>query len=137
MNFFTKEWYYAMQDIESNKERVERAFEEYRRCETAQFEKISPVWLRKFQFHDKRVQTACPTDGGYVITFEREGKPDGDVGEILFKAAVVKHEEQALAGAWWLYEEVYKTAVGYEIHILFDRQGLFECVFECEDVVLR
>lgn len=36
--------------------------------------------------------------------------------------------------AWWLYDEIYRTEKGYEVHVLLDQGGLCELTVECRDV---
>ena len=42
-----------------------------------------------------------------------------------------------LAGAVWLYEELYRSERGFEVHALLERAGeLFYLTLECEAIAL-
>ncbi|MDF2596910.1 MAG: hypothetical protein K0R69_3251 [Clostridia bacterium] len=42
-----------------------------------------------------------------------------------------------LNGAWWLYDEIYGTNDGYEIHVLLQKNELIDFIFTVTDVEFK
>lgn len=95
--------------------------------------------LETFHFHDERVLSFRKRGRDYRLSFYCDGDRDCQVMKIRFVNAVIQKQEKRLHGAWWLYEELYKTDSGYEVHVLLDRNGrtdLTELILTCDDVLL-
>ncbi|WP_310139560.1 DUF4085 family protein [Paenibacillus amylolyticus] len=41
-----------------------------------------------------------------------------------------------MVGSYWIYDELYRTDRGYEVHVLFSGVGDPECIIRCEDIVI-
>jgi hypothetical protein len=66
---------------------------------------------------------------------------DGDV-KVTFKKAKILEQEGELIGAFWVYDELYKSKNGYEIHTMLAKYGgkRQECIYltlDCEDVIVE
>ena len=143
-------------------EEVYRDFEEYRALCEKQTEKtmdeawelqrtqgLDKVWTRGYSLHDSRVQSVKREGEDLVIEFNRENalKLHEDLGEeflfpeiraIRFRDAEILKQEEPLENAWWLYDEIWKSERGYEIHALLWREhGVFELTIECREPELE
>lgn len=107
-----------------------QTFEDYRLFAESQFADGYPAWMEDFSFFDYTVASARRSGRDYVITLE-------PFKQVVFKNATVIKKERILAGSRWMYSEVYKTDVGYEIHGLCERKDMLEFIIECEDVNLN
>jgi len=122
---------------EDCKNKMEKVFEDYQEYECSQFSDSQPHFLKKFMFHDSRVLSMRKKGNNYLLSFEIDADDDWSVKRVIFENATILKKEKQLAGAWWLYEEVHKTQEGYEICILFYKNGLFEVVLKCDNVILE
>ena len=50
----------------------------------------------------------------------------------MFKNAEIIEQDGDLSGAWWLYDEIYKTDNGFEIHALLENDELMYLTIKCE-----
>lgn len=140
-------------------EEVYRDFEDYRaQCEKQTEKTMAEVWnLQKahgldkiwtggYSLHDSRVQSVKREGEDLVIKFNRENdlKLHEELGEeeflfpeiraIRFRDAEILKQEQQVENAWWLYDEIWKSERGYEIHALLWREhGVFELTIECRE----
>lgn len=117
--------------------KTKRAFEEYKEYENSQFSDNKPQFLAKFMFHDSIVLSMRKHKNDYCLTFDIDEDDDSNIKRIIFKNAEVVLMERMLAGAYWLYEEVHKKDDGYEICVLFYRNGIFEFTIKCDDILLE
>ena len=139
-------------------EEVYRDFEDYwARCKT-QTEKtmeeawdlqraqgLEKVWTGGHSLHDSLVQSVKREGEDLVIEFDRENDPEllEELGEeflfpeikaIRFRDAEILKQEQPLENAWWLYDEIWKSERGYEIHaLLWQENDVFELTIECRE----
>ena len=45
-----------------------------------------------------------------------------------------RKQEEPLENTWWLYDEIWKSERGYEIHaLLWKERGVFELTIECRE----
>lgn len=54
----------------------------------------------------------------------------------LIAPEIMKLDEQII-GSTWLYNELYRTGDGYEVHVLFAGKGMPELMVRCKDIVLE
>ena len=118
---------------------------------------LDKVWTRGYSLHDSRVQSVKREGEDLIIEFEvedpeerladiRENDPEllEEMGEahflfpeikaIRFRDAEILKQEGALENAWWLYDEIWKTDRGYEIHaLLWQENDVFELTIECRE----
>ena len=57
-----------------------------------------------------------------------------NIKQIIFKDCTVLKQDSSLHGAWWLYDEIYKTDKGYEIHALLQNKQLIDFIVNATDV---
>lgn len=118
----------------ANEKRMRLVMDEYRQAQKA--ENI-PEHIRKhFHFHDcsvtqltsgKQVVIRLDTQGGFTnknkVTFDA-------VDEIV-------RQDGRIVGSCWIYDELYRTDSGYEVHILFSGEGMPELIIRCADIVVE
>lgn len=143
-------------------EEVYRDFEEYRALCEKQTEKtmdeawnlqraqgLDKVWTGEHSLHDSLVQSVKREGEDLVIEFSRENvlKLHEELGEeeflfpeiraIRFRDAEILKQEEPLENTWWLYDEIWKTDRGYEIHaLLWKENDVFELTIECRETEL-
>ena len=144
-------------------EEVYRDYEDYRALCEEQTEKtmaevwnlqraqgLDKVWTGEHSLHDSSVLNMKREGEDLVIEFNRENalKLHEDLGEeeflfpeiraIRLRDAEILKQEEPLENAWWLYDEIWKSERGYEIHALLWREhGVFELTIECREPELE
>ena len=110
---------------------------------------LDKVWTGAHSLHDSLVQSVKREGEDLVIEFDREIDPEllEELGEeflfpeiraIRFRDAEILKREQPLENAWWLYDEIWKSERGYEIHaLLWKEHGVFEMTIECREPELE
>jgi len=73
-------------------------------------------------FHDCTVTSCRKRGNDLIISFDNSGGFT-NIDNLILKNCVVLKQEQPLHGSWWLYDEVYKTDIGYEIHVLLQSRS--------------
>jgi len=120
MRFFTKEWYGLQQEygrtFEKEKKSVlkkelDNISEAFQRA-IAREELPKELW-NNFAFHDGIIRN-IQEGPDYIIEVD---SPFNANRKLTFYNAVVK-QDNICVGAVWLYEELYRHALGYEAHIL-------------------
>ena len=144
-------------------EEVYRDFEQYRALCKKQTEKtmaevwnlqrsqgLDKIWTGGHSLHDSRVQSVKREGEDLVIEFNRENalKLHEELGEeeflfpeiraIRFRDAEILKREEPLENTWWLYDEIWKSERGYEIHaLLWQENDVFELTIECREPELE
>lgn len=88
-------------------------------------------------FHDGVVKSLRRKGNALVLKFD---DPERALSHncIVFQNAAVLQQDGRLCGADWLYNELYKNAYGYEIHVLLWRKGkLIDFVVQCSDIATK
>ncbi len=121
-----------------NERKVQHAFKELHKAEKRDFgcEENMPEFCRE-SLHDCTV-TSCHIKGkDLVLDIDYHGGFTNAVN-VIFKNAEVVEREERLAGAVWLYDEVYKCERGLEIHALLWRNGggLRYLTVRCADAII-
>jgi hypothetical protein len=145
-----------------NEKAVDSAINAYWKEYKMSFKNGEPTFAENFNFHDCIV-VACRKKGkDIVLTLDNSGveysnfhdcivvarKKGGDIvlsldnsggfttiNQIIFKNCSILKKDKPLHGAWWLYDEIYKTNDGYEIHTLLDKNGkLIDFIVYATDV---
>jgi len=97
------------------------------------------TFLNDFDFHDVGIQKLY-WQGEDLVLELGGGSWHTQIKQVVFEKAEVETMEEGLAGACWLYEEVYEHAKGFEIHVLAhnsnceENEGLAELVLYAKDV---
>ena len=118
---------------------------------------LDKVWTGGHSLHDAFVCSMKWEEEDLIIEFEvedpeerladiRENDPEllEEMGEahflfpeikaIRFRDAEILKQEEPLENTWWLYDEIWKSERGYEIHALLWRENdVFELTIECRE----
>ena len=118
---------------------------------------LDQIWTGEHSLHDTLVLTMKREGKDLVIEFARvepverradirENDPEllEELGEavflcpeiraIRFRDAEVLKQEGPVENAWWLYDEIWKSERGYEIHaLLWQENDVFELTIECRE----
>lgn len=85
-------------------------------------------------FHDGVVKSLRRKSNSLVLEFD-DPEQCLSHNRIAFNNAVVMQQDGRLCGAEWLYSEIYKNTLGYEIHALLHRNGKqLDFIVQCSDV---
>ena len=110
---------------------------------------LDKVWTGGHSLHDSLVQSVKREGEDLVIEFDREIDPEllevrgeeflfPEIKAIRFRDAGILKQEQQVENAWWLYDEIWKSERGYEIHALLWRENdVFELTIECREPELE
>ena len=138
---------------------VYRDFSNYRAlCEERTEKTIEEAWnMRVSQGLENAFTGEHSLHDAFVLSLNREGEDlviefDGEkalklheeleeeeflfpeIRAIRFRDAEILKQEEPLENAWWLYDEIWKSERGYEIHALLWREhGVFELTIECRE----
>lgn len=145
MKYMTKEWYEKCQiagrppfdeEIEREvQEIMDSYYNEYKKSFTT-----DPNFMETIDIlHDCEVVCFKKAGNDYIIrTDNSEWGMDGFTDIVLKNAAILKKEfDDSIKDLIWLYEEMYKTMKGFELHCLFFQCGtgdLFELTTDCENI---
>lgn len=118
---------------------------------------LDKVWTGGHSLHDAFVCSMKWEEEDLIIEFEvedpeerladiRENDPEllEEMGEahflfpeikaIRFRDAEILKQEEPLENTWWLYDEIWKSERGYEIHaLLWWENDVFELTIECRE----
>ncbi|UUZ87205.1 DUF4085 domain-containing protein [Paenibacillus sp. P26] len=96
--------------------------------------KYSRTYPHQFRFHDCRV-TELVSGKQIVMKLDTQGGFT-NTNKITFDAVdeIVRQDEH-IVGDYWIYDELYRTDCGYEVHILFSGEGMPELIIRCADIV--
>jgi len=76
------------------------------------------AFIVKFGFHDCRV-ISCRKKGKDLIIMLDNSNTMTNVNRVTIKDCNILKQDKPLYGAWWIYEEIYRSDNGcYEIHCL-------------------
>lgn len=105
-------------------------------CMTAQQAEEIPQSIREaFGFHDCRI-TEFIVDKDIIIRLNTQGGFT-DLNKITFVSSEIIKEDKFMVGSVWIYNELYRTELGYEVHILCESNELSELVIRCKDIVIE
>lgn len=97
---------------------------------------IPPSIDKNFNFHDCNVlHLEQSKEKNYIIHLDPSGGFT-DYNKVTFVNAEVIKEETNIVGASWIYDEIYSTSKGYEVHVLFQGGSLSELILHCEDILI-
>jgi len=120
----------------ANENAVEAASKRYDEEYQNSFKEQEPPFVKDFCFHDCTVASCHKKGKSLVIELDNAGGFT-NISQITFKNCTVLKQDKPLHGAWWLYEEIYKTEDGYEIHVLLDKKypQLIDFIVHATDVL--
>lgn len=120
----------------ANEEAVESAINAYWQEYKESFKNKEPDFAEAFDFHDCKVISCCTKDKDIILTLDNSGGFTR-LSQVIFKDAAILKQDKLLDHAWWLYDEIYKTADGYEIHVLLEENELINFIVKASDVEYR
>lgn len=95
---------------------------------------LDKAFTGEHSLHDSVILTMEREGEDLVIEFERDEVEWPEIKAVRFRGAVILTQEQDVENAWWLYDEVWRTGEGYEVHALLWRDdGVFELTVQCRD----
>ena len=100
---------------------------------------LDEIWTGTHSLHDSVVLSLSREGEDLLINFERdEDTTWPEIKGIRFRNAVILKHEKPLEGAFWLYDEIWRTEEGgYEIHALLWRNNeVFDLAIGCRDTEL-
>ena len=115
----------------NNEKEVELAFKKLAKAEQEQFGENPPEFTNE-SFHDCEITALEKSGKDIVIRLDNSGGFT-DCKGIVFKNAEIIEQDGDLSGAWWLYDEIYKTDNGFEIHALLQNDELMYLTIKCEN----
>lgn len=112
---------------------TERVMDEAWKMQNAQG--LDKSWTGKHSLHDSVVQSMDREGEDLTVEFERDEEADWpEIGAVRFHGARILKQEQSAENAWWLYDEIWRTDGGYEVHALLWREnGVFELTVQCRE----
>ena len=140
MKYYTKEWQKRVSDAPcnartlANEARAGYRAEQNKNPVPAEFE-------RKLEFHDAQIISAVMDENDLHLYFNHPGYNPFEHNHIVFKNARIKTKEHELAGCYFIYYEIYRHFLGYEMHMLLwyhDKNRGFDYAdftVICEDIV--
>ena len=140
MKYYTKEWQKRISDALDNARTLADAARTSYRAEQSK-NPVPEEFERKLEFHDAQITSAAMDGDDLHLYFDHPGYNPFEHNHIVFKKARIKTKEHELAGCYFVYYEIYRHFLGYEMHMLlwyheknkgFDYADL---TVICEDIV--
>ena len=96
---------------------------------------LDQIWTGEHTLHDSLILTMKREGEDLVIEFEYDADATWpEIKAARFRDAQILKQEQPVENAWWLYDEIWKSEGGYEIHALLWREDdLCELTIECRE----
>ena len=116
-----------------NEKAVESATNAYWNEQKNSFKNGEPAFSENFNFHDCKVISCRNKGKDTVLTLDNSGGFIS-ISQIIFKNCSILKQDTPLHRAWWLYDEMYKTDAGYEIHVLLQKKELIDFIVTVTDV---
>lgn len=140
MKYYTKEWQKRVSDAPDN---VRALADEARAGYRAEQNKnpVPAEFERKLEFHDAQITSAVMDENDLHLYFNHPGYNPFEHNHIVFKNARIKTKEHELAGCYFIYYEIYRHFLGYEMHMLLwyaeknSRYDYADLTVICEDII--
>lgn len=120
----------------ANKKAVEMAIKAYWKEHRKNFKNHEPAFAEDFHFHDCKVTSCRKRGSDILITLDNSGGFT-DINQIVLKDCSILKQDAPLHGAWWLYEEIYKSDNGYEIHVLLQKTKLIDFIVTVSNITYK
>lgn len=114
-----------------NEKEIDRIFNEYSKVQDE--ENIPQLIKERFGFHDCELTEYTVGKKDIILRMDTSGGFT-NFNEIIFTESEIIKQEGQILGSIWLYEELYRTEDGYEVHILFADEGMPELIIRCKDI---
>jgi hypothetical protein len=119
----------------TNERAVESAIKAYWKDYRKSFPNGEPAFAETFKLHDSTVISCRKKGKDIVLKIETGGFTS--FSQITIKNSTILKQDTQLHGAWWLYDEIYRTNDGYEIHVLLHKNELIDFIFTATDVEFK
>ncbi|MHC1694943.1 MAG: DUF4085 family protein [Eubacteriales bacterium] len=117
----------------ANEKAVESATKLYWNEYKKNFRSGELAFTENFSFHDCKV-ISCRKKGKDIVLILDNSGGFTAINQIILKNCMILKQYTPLHGAWWLYDKIYKTNDGYEIHILLQKNELVDFIVIVTDV---
>ncbi len=104
-----------------NRKIVDKTLALYRKSDKKEFKKGEPDFVKRLSLHDCKVISCDKSGNDMVLSLDNSGGFT-DINKVIFENCTVIKQDDHLEEAWCLYEEVYKSGDGYEIHFLMVKE---------------
>ncbi|MCP3775780.1 DUF4085 domain-containing protein [Paenibacillus sp. MZ04-78.2] len=135
LGYCTREVLHELKQLsKENKKHMMLVLDEYRQAQQA--ENIPEHIRSQFGFHDCTV-TELTSGKQMVMRLDTRGGFTNN-NKVTFDAVdkIIRQDEH-IVGSYWIYNELYRTDCGYEVHILFSGEGMSELIIHCADIVVE
>ncbi|NLV98287.1 MAG: DUF4085 family protein [Clostridiaceae bacterium] len=131
LGFCSDEIYNLVRDfsISNNRESMQ-VLEDYE--DMMRLQNIPRQLRQRFGFHDCKITGWLSQGKDLVLTLDTEDGFTSD-NRITFLDVTVLLDEN-IVRLYWIYDELYKTENGYEVHILCDGDRTAELTLRCSDI---
>lgn len=140
MKYYTKEWQKRISDAPDNARILADEASAGYRAEQSK-NPVPEDFERKLEFHDAQITSAVMDGNDLHLYFDHPGYSPFEYNHIAFKNARIKTKEHELEGCYFIYYEIYRHFLGYEMHMLLwyheKNKGFDYADFTviCEDIV--
>lgn len=134
LGYCTKEVLLQLKRLsKENEKKVKSAMEQYAKAQQAQ--QIPESIRSGFNFHDCTV-TALDVGEHTVVRLDTRGGFT-NINKVTFVSAEMMKQDEGIVGCHWIYDELYRTDDGYEVHVLLAGQRMPEMIIHCQDILLE
>ena len=99
---------------------------------------ISEEIYANFNFHDEVIKSFKSKDGNYIMKVTHSDFIESYTVTVVFKeATIVENEDLKFGKSIYLYDEIYKLEDGYEVHIMFECDGLKYLTIKCSNIEFK
>ncbi len=116
-----------------NRKAVDKAAKMYRAETKKNFAHRIPAFMKFVTLHDCRIRSSQKRGKDRIITLDNSGGFTS-IDRIVLKNCTVIKQDQRISGAWWLYDEIYPTKTGYELHALLQKDDLIDFTVGITDI---
>ncbi len=120
---------FCKENDKSGKDAMKAYWKDYNKT----FKRRKPDFAENFNFHDCKIVSYRKKGSDLLIGLDNSGGFTG-INQIIFKNCDIIKQDKSLRGAWWLYDEIYKTDNGYQIHVLLQNKELIDFTVNVKDV---
>ncbi|MCC5895221.1 MAG: DUF4085 family protein [Alkalibacterium sp.] len=120
-----------------NERKMDRIYKAYSKVQDD--ESLPQIIKDRFGFHDCEATEFMIGEKDVVIRMDTSGGFT-DFNEIRFVSAEIIKQEGQIVGSICLYEELYRTVNGYEVHMLFTgdtEEELQELIIHCHELFIE
>jgi len=99
---------------------------------------ISEEIYANFNFHDGVIKSFKIKDGNYIMKVTHSDFIESYTVTVIFKDAnIIEMEDLKFGKSIYLYEEIYKLDNSYEVHIMYECDGLKYLTIRCSNIEFK